>query len=283
MAPDRRHHADFLRAGRRSARPRHGRTGQLHLAHQTIKVQGRGRQGQERRSPSTEVPLDKALRIRRRGCRHHPAPVAMLKPRLVAERMTTVYETMERPLVPVLVEMELPASRSTASPCPHVNDFAGAAARPWRRDPRTCRRGLQCRLAQAAWRDPVREMGLPGGKKAKTGAWVHRRRRAGGRSRPRATTIAGSVLDWRQLSKLKSTYTDALADPDQLPETGRVHTSYCDGGRLHRPAVVQRPNLQNIPIRTEEGRKIRYAPSSPRKACADECGLFADRAAPGGA
>ena len=104
-------------------------------------------------------------------------------------------------------------------------------------------------------------MGLPGGKKGKTGAYatgaeVLEELAAQGHDLP------ARVLDWRQLSKLKSTYTDALVE-DINPETGRIHTSYSMAGASTGRLSSNDPNLQNIPIRTEEGRKIRTAFVAP--------------------
>ena len=101
------------------------------------------------------------------------------------------------------------------------------------------------------------EMGLQGGKKGKSGQYstdVTVLEKLGGEG----VEIAGKVLDWRQLSKLKSTYTDALQDQIN-PDTGRVHTSYSLTGAQTGRLSSTDPNLQNIPIRTEIGRQIRHA------------------------
>ena len=101
------------------------------------------------------------------------------------------------------------------------------------------------------------KMGLPGGKKGKTGAYgtgadVLEDLAAQGHDLPKR------VLDWRQISKLKSTYTDALVESIN-PETGRIHTSYSMTAASTGRLSSNDPNLQNIPVRTEEGRKIRTA------------------------
>ena len=104
------------------------------------------------------------------------------------------------------------------------------------------------------------EMALPGGKKGKTGAYA-----TGADILEDLATeheMPGKVLDWRQLSKLKSTYTDALQDHIN-PETGRVHTSYSLVGAVTGRLSSTDPNLQNIPVRTEEGRRIREAFVAP--------------------
>lgn len=100
-------------------------------------------------------------------------------------------------------------------------------------------------------------MGLPGGSKTKTGQWstsaqVLEDLAAEGAELPR------KIVDWRQLTKLKSTYTDAL--PSYIhPETKRVHTSYALASTTTGRLSSSEPNLQNIPVRTAEGRKIRTA------------------------
>jgi len=105
------------------------------------------------------------------------------------------------------------------------------------------------------------KMGLPGGEKGKTGAYA-----TGADILEDLATeheLPGRVLDWRQLAKLKSTYTDALQDHIN-PETGRVHTSYSLTGAVTGRLSSTDPNLQNIPIRTEEGRRIREAFVAPK-------------------
>ena len=183
----------------------------------------------------------------------------VLKPRLVAERMTTVYETLERPLVAGAGAHG--AARHQGRPADAV-----AAVRRLRAD---ARRGSKPRSTSSpASRFNIGspkqlgdilfgKMGLPGGKKTKTGAWstdaqVLEDLAAQGHELPR------KILDWRQLTKLKSTYTDAL--PGYVnPKTGRVHTSYALAATTTGRLSSSEPNLQNIPIRTEEGRKIRRA------------------------
>ncbi|MBN9581953.1 MAG: DNA polymerase I [Afipia sp.] len=181
-----------------------------------------------------------------------------LKPRLVAERMTTVYETLERPLVGVLARMErrgITVDRQALSRL--SGEFAQIAAR------------VEAEIREMAG-EPVNpgspkqlgdimfgKMALPGGSKTKTGAWstsasVLEDLAEEGHAFPR------KVLDWRQVSKLKSTYTDAL--PTFInPDTGRVHTSYALAATTTGRLSSSDPNLQNIPVRTEEGRKIRRA------------------------
>ena len=179
------------------------------------------------------------------------------KPLLHVKQVTTVYETMERPLVPVLAQMErhgIKVDRDTLSRM--SNAFAQKMA------------GLEAEIQEMAGRpfnvgSPKQlgeilfdEMSLPGGKKGKTGAYA-----TGADVLEDLATeheLPGKVLDWRQLSKLKSTYTDALQEHIN-PDTGRVHTSYSIAGANTGRLASTDPNLQNIPVRSEEGRRIREA------------------------
>jgi len=181
-----------------------------------------------------------------------------LKPDLHRARVTTVYETLERPLVPVLARMERHGIRvdravlarmssafaqKMAGLEAEIHDLAGARFNV----------GSPRQLGEILFE----KKGFDGGKRGKTGAWatgadVLEDLAAEGHLLP------ARVLDWRQLSKLKSTYTDALQDHID-PGTGRVHTSYVIAGANTGRLASTDPNLQNIPIRTEEGRRIREA------------------------
>ena len=181
----------------------------------------------------------------------------LFKPQLHRERVTTVYETLERPLVPVLAQMEMHGVKVDRDVLSRMsNAFAQKMA------------GLEAEIHELAGRSfnvgsPKQlgeilfdEMGIPGGKKGKTGAYA-----TGADILEDLATehdLPARVLDWRQLSKLKSTYTDALQDHIN-PDTGRVHTSYLQSGASTGRMASTDPNLQNIPIRTEEGRRIREA------------------------
>ncbi|KWV58772.1 DNA polymerase I [Bradyrhizobium macuxiense] len=182
----------------------------------------------------------------------------VLKPRLIAERMLSVYETLERPLVSVLARMErrgISIDRQVLSRL--SGDFAQTAAR------------VEAEIQEIAG-EPVNvgspkqigdiifgKMGLPGGSKTKTGAWsttaqVLDELAEQGHEFPK------KILEWRQVSKLKSTYTDAL--PNYVnPQTHRVHTTYALAATTTGRLSSNEPNLQNIPVRTEDGRKIRRA------------------------
>jgi len=230
----------------------------LHLDHQTIKfkdVTGTGKT----RITFDQVPLDKALDYAAEDADVTGRLHRLLKPRLVAERMAGVYETIERPLIPVLERMERTGIRVEAGQLKSLSDdFAvrleglqeeihGLAGHPFNV-------GSPKQLGEVLFD----EMGLPGGKKSgKTGAYVTSADvledlAAQGHDLP------ARVLDWRQLAKLKNTYTDTLVG-EINPATGRVHTSYGQTGASTGRLSSSDPNLQNIPVRTEEGRKIRRA------------------------
>jgi DNA polymerase-1 len=182
----------------------------------------------------------------------------VLKPRLIAEHMTAVYETLERPLVSVLARMErrgISIDRQVLSRL--SGEFAQTAAR------------VEAEIQEIAG-EPVNvgspkqigdiifgKMGIGGGTKTKTGAWstsaqILDELAEQGHAFPK------KILEWRQVSKLKSTYTDAL--PTYVhPQTHRVHTTYALAATTTGRLSSNEPNLQNIPVRTEDGRKIRRA------------------------
>jgi DNA polymerase-1 len=182
----------------------------------------------------------------------------VLKPRLPFARVTRVYETLERPLVPVLAAMEMHGIRVDRS---QLSRLSGAFAQKMAALEDEIHRlaGGPFNIASPKQLGEVLfdQMGLDGGKKGKTGAYatgadVLEELAAQGHELP------ARVLDWRQLSKLKSTYTDALQGHIH-PETGRVHTSYVISGAATGRLASTDPNLQNIPVRSEEGRRIREA------------------------
>ncbi|MCB2113659.1 MAG: DNA polymerase I [Parvularculaceae bacterium] len=181
-----------------------------------------------------------------------------LKPRLAAEGKAGVYETLERPLVPVIFQMEQAGvkidprvlarlsadfAQRMAMHEAEAHELAGEAFNP----------GSPKQISEILFG----KLGLPGGKKTAKGAWstsadILEELSAAGHELPRA------ILNWRGLSKLKSTYTDALTAAINT-QTGRVHTSYSLAATTTGRLASTDPNLQNIPIRTEDGRKIRTA------------------------
>jgi DNA polymerase-1 len=202
----------------------------------------------EKAAPYVAEDADVALRL-----------TQVLRPRMVAEHVTSVYETLERPLLPVLARMErrgISVDRQVLSRL--SGDFAQRAA------------GLEAEVRELAG-DPAfnpgspkqlgdilfGKMGLPGGTKTKTGQWSTGARVLDELAE-QGHMLAQKILDWRQVTKLKSTYTDAL--PGYIhPTTKRVHTSYALAATPTGRLSSSEPNLQNIPVRTEEGRKIRRA------------------------
>ena len=181
-----------------------------------------------------------------------------LKPRMAAEKVVSVYETLERPMPCVLARMEHrgisvdPAvlaqlsndfGKKQAALEQEINKIAGTQVNP----------GSPKQLGDILFG----QMGLPGGTKTKTGQWS-----TGARTleelAEQGHKLPQAILDWRQVSKLRSTYTEAL--PTYVnPETQRVHTSYALAATSTGRLSSSEPNLQNIPVRTEDGRKIRRA------------------------
>ncbi len=181
-----------------------------------------------------------------------------LKPRLAAERMTAVYETLERPLAEVLARME---RRGIAIDRNILSRLSGEFAQGMARleaeihalAGETFNLGSPKQLGDILFG----RMGLPGGRKTATGAWSTAASVLDDLAE-QGSELAARILDWRQLQKLKSTYTDAL--PEYVnPSTKRVHTSFALAATTTGRLSSSEPNLQNIPVRNEAGRKIRTA------------------------
>jgi DNA polymerase-1 len=204
------------------------------------------------------VPIDKAAE---HAAEHADMALRLwhvLKPRMAAEHTATVYETLERPLVPVLARMERRgisidrqvlsrlsgefAQRASALEA-EIQTLAGEPLNP----------GSPKQLGDILFG----KFGLPGGTKTKTGQWSTGARVLDDLAE-QGHPLPRKILDWRQVSKLKSTYTDAL--PGYVnARTHRVHTSYALAATPTGRLSSSEPNLQNIPIRNDEGRKIRRA------------------------
>ncbi|GKY88874.1 DNA polymerase I [Sinisalibacter aestuarii] len=207
------------------------------------------------------VPVDEAVKYAAEDADITLRLWQSFKPQLHRAQVTTVYETLERPLVPVLAQMEMngvQVDRDTLSRMSNAfaQKMAGLEAEIHDLAGQSFNVGSPAQLGEILFE----KLGFEGGKKGKTGKY----------STPAdvledlATEheLPGKVLDWRQLSKLKSTYTDAL-QAHINPETGRVHTSYVQTGANTGRLASTDPNLQNIPVRTEEGRRIREAFVAP--------------------
>ncbi len=182
----------------------------------------------------------------------------LLKPRLLSERLVTVYETLERPLIPVLVAMERAGIRvDRAALAAASRDFAERIAALEEEIYRLAGHPFTIGSPKQLGEVLFGEMGLTGGRKGKTGA-LSTDARVLEQLAAEGHELPARVLDWRQLAKLKSTYADALIEQIN-PETGRVHTSYAMAAASTGRLASTDPNLQNIPVRTAEGRKIRRA------------------------
>ncbi|MDP6121390.1 MAG: DNA polymerase I, partial [Rhodospirillales bacterium] len=230
---------------------------ELHLAHATIKFKDVAGSGKAQVT-FDQVPLEAARDYAAEDADVTGRLYRLLKPRLAPEHMVTVYETLERPLIPVLEAMEHTGIRVDAGALKALSaDFTqrladlegeihGLAGRQFNV-------GSPKQLGEVLFD----EMGLGGGKKGKTGAYVTGADVLDDLA-AQGHDLPARVLDWRQLAKLKSTYTDALVQ-EINPDTGRVHTSYAQAVAATGRLSSSDPNLQNIPVRTEEGRKIRCA------------------------
>jgi DNA polymerase I len=234
---------------------------EAHLQHKAVTLSGLVGKGRDKIALEA-VAVEQATRFAAERADIALRLTMLLKPRLVAERRMTVYETLERPLISVLGNMELagimiaPATLTRLS-----HEFA----QEMERLEQEC-----CSLAGEPFNPgSPKQLGdilfdkfsLPGGRRTRTGAWstdadILEELAASGHDLP------ARILQWRQWSKLKSTYTDAL--PNYVhPETGRVHTCYALASTSTGRLSSTEPNLQNIPIRTEEGRRIRRAFIAP--------------------
>ncbi|WP_435640470.1 DNA polymerase I [Micavibrio aeruginosavorus] len=180
----------------------------------------------------------------------------ILKPRLAPEKMVGVYEDIERAIVPVIAEMEWTGIKVDTTVLKQMSHEFGMKLATLESEIHKLA-GHEFNVASPKQLGVVLfdEMGLQGGSKTKTGDWSTAADVLEGLQ---GTEIIDRVLEWRQLAKLKSTYTDALQN-DINPKTGRVHTSFSLAGTNTGRLSSSDPNLQNIPIRTEEGRRIRQA------------------------
>ena len=229
----------------------------LHLGHTTIQfkdVCGTGKN----QITFDYVPLEKAKDYAAEDADVTRRLYDVFKPRILEEHMVSVYETLERPLIGVLSEMEETGIKVDAAMLRDLSeDFARRCAELEEGIHKLAGHPFNVASPKQLGEVLFDEMGLPGGKKGKTGAYatgadVLDELAAQGHELP------SRILEWRQLAKLKSTYTDALIQQIN-PKTGRVHTNYSQAIASTGRLSSNEPNLQNIPIRTDEGRKIRRA------------------------
>jgi DNA polymerase-1 len=227
------------------------------LGHQTIHFEHVAGSGKSQVSFDC-VPIDKAAEYAAEDADVTLRLWRVLKPRLPAEHVTTVYETLERPLLPVLARME---ARGIAIDRQVLSRLSGEFAQE--------QAALEDEIAKLAG-EPLNpgspkqigeilfgKMGLNGGTRTRTGQWA-----TGARVleelAEQGHKLPQKILEWRQVAKLRSTYTDALPGFVNR-ETHRVHTSYALAATTTGRLSSSEPNLQNIPVRTEDGRKIRRA------------------------
>ncbi len=230
---------------------------QLHLGHTPIaydEVTGIGRN----RLPFAQVPIDRATAYTAENADVAFRLWCALKPRLRFGRALALYEQLERRLLPVLLEMERTGIKVDADELRRISiDFETRMAVMERDIHRFAGREFNLGSAKQLGEVLFDEMKLSGGRRMKTGAWGTDASVLQGLAE-QGHELPARILEWRQLQKLKSTYADALVEQIN-PETGRVHTCFAmaiaSTGRLSSTD----PNLQNIPIRTEEGTRIRRA------------------------
>ena len=211
-----------------------------------------------------QAPLDKATEYAAEDADVTLRLWMVLKPRLAAERVTTVYETLERPLIQVIADMERCGIRVDGAILSRLSStFAQGVARLEEEVNRLVGHKFNLGSPRQLGELLFDRLQLPGGKRTKTGQWETRAGLlddlAANEELPDdARKLINTMLEWRQLTKLRSTYTDAL--PAYVHGgTGRIHTSYALGATTTGRLASSEPNLQNIPIRTKEGREIRTA------------------------
>ena len=228
----------------------------LHFGHDTIKYKDVAGSGKAHVGFAA-VPLERARDYAAEDADYTLRLHRLLKPKLIAARKLAFYETVERPLVAVVAEMERAGIRVDRDELMRLSeDFAGRIAALEREIHALAGHPFNIGSPKQLGEVLFDELQLGEGRKGKTGAYGTD---AGVLEQLAAThDLPARVLDWRQLTKLKSTYADALVDQINA-RTGRVHTSFALAATTTGRLSSTDPNLQNIPIRTEEGRKIRRA------------------------
>ena len=205
-----------------------------------------------------EVPIDKATEYAAEDADITLRLHQLLKPRLAKAKSVSLYETIERPLVPVIAKMEQAGVKVDAPFLSKLSEDFGARMKELVVEIHGLA-GEEFNVGSPKQLGEILfdKMALSGGKKGKAGAYttdVNVLESLAGDG----VELARKVLDWRQLAKLKSTYTDAL-QAQVNTKTGRIHTSFSLAAASTGRLASTDPNVQNIPIRTEEGRKLRQA------------------------
>jgi DNA polymerase-1 len=228
-----------------------------HLGHTTLTFKDICGSG-KKLIPFGEVPLDRATEYAAEDAEVTWRLHRLFKHRLGDEGATRIYERVDRPLVPVVAQMERHGIRVDREQLAGLSaTFAAEIARLEAEVHALAGQAFTIGSPKQLGEILFDKLGFKGGKKGKTGQYSTDQgilERLSGEG----AVIADKVLEWRQLSKLRSTYTEALQAAIN-PETGRVHTSYSLVGAQTGRLSSTEPNLQNIPIRTELGRQIREA------------------------
>ena len=220
---------------------------------------GRGR----KQTGFQDVPLAEATRYAAEDADACLRLWLRLKPRLHAAGLSSVYATLERPLVPVLVEMEAAGVALDERALKSLSDEFAAKMQTMEGSIHKLA-GQEFNLASPAQLGSIlfEHMGIAGGRKTKTGAWSTTARELEDLS-AQGHVIAEKILEWRALAKLRSTYADALPQHVSARDQ-RVHSSYALASTSTGRLSSSDPNLQNIPIRSEDGRRIRRAFVAPQ-------------------
>ena len=229
---------------------------ELHLDYKTIPFKEVAGSGKDQVT-FDKVPLDKATEYAAEDADITGRLYRLLKPRLRESQVLTLYETVERPLVPIIGEMERAGIKVDREVLADLSkDFARRMGEYeldiYKLAGREFNIGSPKQLGEILFD----ELGLQGGKKGKTGAYA-----TGAEVLEALATqhdLPAKILEWRQLAKLKSTYADTLVEQIN-PQTGRVHTAFAMAATSTGRLSSSDPNVQNIPVRTEEGRRIRRA------------------------
>jgi DNA polymerase I len=182
----------------------------------------------------------------------------ILSPRLTREHMQTVYQTLERPMAAVIAQMEQAGVLVDVRILKQLSSKFAERMLEYEKKAHELA-GEEFNIASPKQIGEILfgKLGLPGGKKTAKGAWSTDAEVLEGLA-VQGVEIARSILDHRSLAKLKGTYTDALQEAVNA-KTGRIHTSYSLAATTTGRLSSNEPNLQNIPIRSEDGRKIRTA------------------------